>query len=315
MANSSISGGILPVKKAKDMWETGPIESKHQFQPTLCTHGRDQCAFHSHTVDGRQTHPCSISWGNQGCLSCRRGRGWQRNQQFDGPCAGWGAGLQIYSNKPRCKELHVHMFHHPNTAQSQPVSVSSLLSLSLEKFLQTFVRKPLMRKSFCPVDTVVVWAGQTGGQDTVQCPHLSSEPVWGGICYQPPSPRANCSLALQSRHTLRLCLGTAGGRWCVCGGEAVPRHRLSETFGQASWQPCPTTREFSFLAKPLLHFWGALLSLSPGWADTKRFPFASLQVRGSLVASCPGPERFATQPNWERRSLPAWNTPTCCITS
>lgn len=126
MANSSISGGILPVKKAKDMWETGPIESKHQFQPTLCTHGRDQCAFHSHTVDGRQTHPCSISWGNQGCLSCRRGRGWQRNQQFDGPCAGWGVGLQIYSNKPRCKELHVHMFHHPNTAQSQPVSVSSL---------------------------------------------------------------------------------------------------------------------------------------------------------------------------------------------
>lgn len=32
MANSSISGGVLPVKKAKDhFWGTGLIESKHQL--------------------------------------------------------------------------------------------------------------------------------------------------------------------------------------------------------------------------------------------------------------------------------------------
>lgn len=43
-----------------------------------------------------------------------------------------------------------------------------------------------------------------------------------------------CSLALQSSSAFRLRLGTAGGRWCACDGEAVPRHKLPETFGQAS---------------------------------------------------------------------------------
>lgn len=107
-----------------------------------------------------------------------------------------------------------------------------------------------------------------------------------------------CSLALQSSSAFRLCLGTAGGRWCACDGEAVPRHKLSETFGQASWQPCPTTQELSFLAKAALYFWGALLSLSPGRAGIKRFIFTSSQGRGSLVsvaAFCPGPEKCVTR--------------------
>ena len=55
------------VKKAIDhMWVTGPIENKHQFQVFLCTLGRDRCVFPGHVVDGRQTQPCSVSWGNQG---------------------------------------------------------------------------------------------------------------------------------------------------------------------------------------------------------------------------------------------------------
>lgn len=71
------------------------------------------------------------------------------------PVLAGGLRLQIYSNKPRWKGLHKHVLHYPNTAQSQPVTVSCLLSLSFGRFLPNFVRK-LTRKLFCPMDMVVV---------------------------------------------------------------------------------------------------------------------------------------------------------------
>lgn len=59
------------------------------------------------------------------------------------PVLAVGLRLQIYSNKPRCKGLHMHVFHYPNIAQSQCVTVSCLLSL-------------LGGLSFWSVDMVVV---------------------------------------------------------------------------------------------------------------------------------------------------------------
>lgn len=313
------------------MWETGPLESKHQFQAILCTHGRDQCAFHRHTVDGRQTQPCSISWGDQGCLSCRRGmRLAEESAVWWTLCwlGDWGSkSTQTNQGGRGCT----------STCCTTPTQLRVNLSLwpvSSLSLLGGFFRilwgswrgscfvpwtwwlcelGSLSRPWLQPWETLVA---RTPCSAPSSLQSLHSAPLRGvAFATSLLLPELICSLPLQSSYTWRLCSGTAGGRWCVCGGEAVPRHKLSETFGRASWQPRPTTQEFSFLAKPLLHFWGVLLSLSPGWADTKCSFFASFQVRGSLVASCPGPERSATQPNREPWSLPVWNTPTCCITS
>lgn len=48
------------------------------------------------------------------------------------PVLAGGLRLQTYSNKLRCKGLHMYVFHYPNTAQSQPATVSCLLSLFWE---------------------------------------------------------------------------------------------------------------------------------------------------------------------------------------
>lgn len=62
--------------------------------------------------------------------------------------------------------------------------------------------------------------GDTGGQDTMQCPQLPSEPAlstpaWGGICYQPPSPRANLQPSFAEQLHMEAVLGD--GWWqMVC---------------------------------------------------------------------------------------------------
>lgn len=146
MANSSSSRGVLPVKKSRTTCGRQAY-GKQTPVPGCLGHPRQGLVCIA--------WPC-CGWKAESALQHLMGKSGVSELQKRGEAgrgissAGWGVGLQIFSNKPRCKGLHMHVFHYPNRAQSPPVTVSCLLSPSLRRFLQNLVRKPLMRKSFCP---------------------------------------------------------------------------------------------------------------------------------------------------------------------